>query len=1297
MTADLTARAQELDNLKDQGNSSEVKHHFEKLARKLESINNQLKKKLGHSTLHRALQAGHDAQEIKSYYQELQAAYDQCKTGVLFKIERDTTRILKTVIMSKLKNSEQAPHDVGPNKIPCLDGTRVTILKDIMKWAQDPSLNASSGYWMCGAAGTGKSTIAKSLCLMLEEKQLLAGSFFCSRQIQECREYHHIIPTIAYQLAYYSHTFRETLERILEQHQNVALKEPSIQVKELLIQPWEVVMKTKRFEGCSPVIVIDALDECENISEVLKAMVPAIQNRQMAGLKFFFTSRPSNNVSSCLEIGSKDSNSEKMHMENFYLHNVEKSQVQDDIKKFLQCQLQNIQITKEQIQTLVNSSGKLFIYAATTAKYITNVGGYEKQRLHNVLSLTQGPHAMHVEGIDILYNQILEEDIPMKKQSTIERDTSLKIVHTVVSVASPVTCKTIACLLGYDIEVVEATISSLQSVVYINKRDGKIHIFHASFSDYIFSAERSKMNHCDQSMHQVLIEKACIDMMSQKLHFNICNLPSSFVPDKKVPDIEKKVEKCITGELRYCCFSWAYHLGKCMVDEEMIELLRTFIQKKMIFWVEAMFLLDELPLCLEIIEAALKVESGEENKGMLRQIKEMVNICTLGKIQGRTPHLYLSIVPLFLKESPVLDKFHNLMDVQKAEEGIRQLGSWEILSPVKSISFSSDGERIVSGSDDNTVRVWNARTGAPEGDPFQGHSDWVTSVAFSPDGERIVSGSGDNTVRVWNARTGAPEGDPFQGHSHSISSVAFSPDGERIVSGSYDKTVKIWNAKTGAPVGDPIQGHSHWVTSVAYSPDGERIVSGSSDKTVRVWNAKTGAPEGDPFQGHSDWVTSVAFSPDGERIVSGSDDNTVRVWNARTGAPERDPLQGHIGSVSAVAFSPDGELIVSGSGDNTVRTWNARTGAPKGDPFQGHTHWVTSVACSLDGERIVSGSDDKTVRVWNARTGTPEGDSFQGHDHWITSVAFSLDGERIASGSFDKTVRVWDAKTGAPKGNPFQGHSRWVSSVAFSPDGERVVSGSYDKTLRVWTAKTGAPEGDPFWGHSRLVTSVAFSSDGERIVSGSDDKTIRVWNARTGAPEGDPFQGHTEWITLAVAFSPNRERIVSGSGDRTVRVWNVRTGAQEGDPLQGHSDCISSVVFSPDGKRIVSGSYDKTVRVWNVKAHAPEGDPIQGHSHWITSVAFSPDGERIVSGSADMTVRVWNAMTGAPERDPFQGHSHWVTSVAFSPMGNRIVSGSTDKTVRVWNAKTGAPEGDPFQGHDDWGTSVESSPDGKSI
>src|SRR6266702_1989681 len=121
----------------------------------------------------------------------------------------------------------------------------------------------------------------------------------------------------------------------------------------------------------------------------------------------------------------------------------------------------------------------------------------------------------------------------------------------------------------------------------------------------------------------------------------------------------------------------------------------------------------------------------------------------------------------------------------------------------------------------------------------------VRSIALSPDGQRIVSGSDDRTIRVWNATTGETEAGPFTGHTDPVRSVAFSPDGQRIVSSSDDKTIRVWNATTGETAAGPFR-QTNWVFSVAFSPDGQRIVSGSAD-VIRVWNATTGETEAGPF------------------------------------------------------------------------------------------------------------------------------------------------------------------------------------------------------------------------------------------------------------------------------------------------------------------------------------------------------------------------------------------------------------------------------------------------------------------
>jgi WD40 repeat protein len=329
------------------------------------------------------------------------------------------------------------------------------------------------------------------------------------------------------------------------------------------------------------------------------------------------------------------------------------------------------------------------------------------------------------------------------------------------------------------------------------------------------------------------------------------------------------------------------------------------------------------------------------------------------------------------------------------------------------------------------------------------HQDTVMSVAVSPDGKTIISGSGDNTVRVWDALTEAVPR-TLQGHSGTVMSVAVSPDGKTIVSGSDDKTVRVWDALTGTAL-LTLQGHRDSVWSVAVSPDGKTIVSGDWGTSVWVWDALSGAAIL-TLEGHSGIVTSVAVSPDGKTIVSGSDDKTVRVWDAVTGVALL-TLQGHRLSVRSVAVSPDGKTIISGSADGTVRVWDALTGAAL-LTLQGHQNSVNCVAVNPDGKAIISGSADDTVRVWDALTGAALL-TLQGHRYTVVSVAVSPDGKTIVSGDWGTSVWVWDALSGAAI-LTLEGHSGIVTSVAVSPDGKTIVSGSDDKTVRVWDAVTGA-------------------------------------------------------------------------------------------------------------------------------------------------------------------------------------------------------------------------------------------------
>jgi len=521
---------------------------------------------------------------------------------------------------------------------------------------------------------------------------------------------------------------------------------------------------------------------------------------------------------------------------------------------------------------------------------------------------------------------------------------------------------------------------------------------------------------------------------------------------------------------------------------------------------------------------------------------------------------------------------------------------------VIAVAVLPDGH-LVSGSFDNTLRVWDVATGRTLA-ILQGHTNSVNALAVSPDG-RVISGSSDRTLRVWDVATGRTLA-ILQGHTSSVNAVAVLPD-SHLVSGSNDKTLRVWDIATGRPL-TTLHGHSDLVSALAVLPDG-RLVSGSYDNTLRVWDVATERTL-TILHGHLGPVSALAVLPDG-RLVSGSHDKTLRVWDVATGRTLA-TLKGHSDWVSALAVLPDG-CLVSGSHDKTLHVWDVQSERTLAT-LHGHSHSVRALAV-LPYSRLVSGSHDKTLRVWDVATGRTLA-TLHGHSHSVRALAVLSNG-RLVSGSHDKTLRVWDVVTGRTLAT-LHGHSDWVSAVAVLPDG-RFISGSYDNTLGVWDMQQGRAFAT-FEGHLGPVSALAMLPDG-RLISGSCDNTLRVWNMQQGRALAT-LEGHSGWV-IAVVVLPDG-RLVSGSDDKTLRVWDVQSGRTLAT-LHGHSGPVSSLAVLPDGG-LVSGSDDKTIRVWDVQSGRTLAT-LHGHSDWVSAVAMLPDG-RLVSGSRDKTLRVWDVRLG---------------------------------------------------------------------
>ncbi len=394
---------------------------------------------------------------------------------------------------------------------------------------------------------------------------------------------------------------------------------------------------------------------------------------------------------------------------------------------------------------------------------------------------------------------------------------------------------------------------------------------------------------------------------------------------------------------------------------------------------------------------------------------------------------------------------------------------------VMSLAFSPDGRTLATGTERGQVVLRDLATRRRLRRFHQ--SAWVTGLSFSPDGDVLLSSGDDRTVRIWNLRqhrlTAA-----LVGHDFSVEAVAASPDDLTFASAGQDGTVRLWDRVPRPLMQSLTPGHDLRVVAVA--PDGRMVAAGETESPTFVIDLRSratwsfGSEHGDTWE--------LDFSPDGKRLAVADGNGTVEVWDVRRRRRIGKPMRGGPGAMAAVDFSPDGRLIAGIGEDGWIALWNAQTlqrvwRRPVDDTL--------GAGAFVDARTLaVAGS---TLDLWDLRTRKRRAQLALPASESATLAVDSAHG-RLAVGGDDGRILLFTT-AGKRIGEPLLAGSDSIDALAFSSDGRTLASGGSLDALRLWDVPSRRAVGTPI---DLPAESLAFSRDGRSLLTGSSAGAVLV-------------------------------------------------------------------------------------------------------------------------------------------------------------------------------------------------------------